>query len=239
MFHVQHPRRAPVSSLLACSPRPVHCRGTRCRAAFRPLGPRATAEARTTNARAPPGRHPPTMKPLRIKYNQRPFTVARDDAGVPHIVAASWLEALYGLGYLHAMDRSTQMLFARVMASGRSAELIANRPELLETDRLFRRVGLYLRLAEEVEGLPADARAECEAYSQVVNDWLKQSGWSFPMWATGFQPEPWDAKSILLLGNLLNFGGLAIGQQHQERLILELIQAGVDDERLRELFAPL
>jgi penicillin amidase len=178
------------------------------------------------------------MKPLRIKYNQRPFTVARDDAGVPHITAASWLEALYGLGYLHAMDRTTQILFARVMASGRSAELIANRPELLEADRLFRRVGLYLRLDEEVDRLPPDDRAECEAYAQGVNDGLKQAGRSFPMWATRFQPEPWDAQSILLIGNLLNFGGLAVGQQQQERLILELIQAGVDDARLRELFAP-
>jgi penicillin amidase len=179
------------------------------------------------------------MKPLRIKHSQRPFSVARDGAGVPHITAASWLEALYGLGYMHAMDRTTQLLFARVMARGRSAELIANRPELLETDRLFRRVGLYLRLDEEIDRLPADARAEFDAYAQGVNDGLKQAGRSFPMWATGFQPEPWDTPSILLLGNLLNFGGLAIGQQQQERLILELVQLGVDDGRLRELFAPL
>jgi penicillin amidase len=179
------------------------------------------------------------MKPLRIKYNQRPFTAARDAAGVPHIQAASWLEALYGLGYMHAMDRTTQMLFARVMASGRSAELIANRPELLETDRLFRRVGLYLRLEEEIERLPMEALPQFDAYAQGVKDGLKQAGRSFPMWATGFQPEPWDTQSILLLGNLLNFGGLAIGQQQQERLILELIQLGVDEARLRELFAPL
>src|SRR5262245_30678431 len=79
--------------------------------------------------------HEHAMTPLRIKHNQRPFVVARDDAGVPNIEASTWLEALYGLGYLHAMDRSTQMLFARAMARGRSAELIANRPELLETDR--------------------------------------------------------------------------------------------------------
>src|SRR5262245_38930710 len=102
------------------------------------------------------------MKPLRIKYNQRPFTAARDAAGVPHITAGSWLEAIYGLGYLHAMDRTTQILFSRVMATGRSAELIANRPELLETDRLLRRAGLYLRLDEEVARLPADSRVEFE-----------------------------------------------------------------------------
>jgi acyl-homoserine lactone acylase PvdQ len=41
-----------------------------------------------------------------------------------------------------------------------------------------------------------------------------------------------------LIGNLLSYGGLAVGQQQNERLILELIQAGVDDDLLRELFSP-
>ena len=47
------------------------------------------------------------------------------------------------------------------------------------------------------------------------------------MWATGFQPQPWNQQSVMLIGNLLNFGGLAVGQQQNERLLLELIQAGV------------
>ena len=43
---------------------------------------------------------------------------------------------------------------------------------------------------------------------------------------------------MLLIGNLLSFAGLSIGEQENERLLLELIQLGVDDERLRELFHP-
>src|SRR5690606_20952459 len=72
-----------------------------------------------------------------------------------------------------------------------------------------------------------------------VNAGMRQAGRSLPMWATGFRPEPWDVESVLLMGNLLNYGGLAIGQQQQERLIVELIQAGVHDANLRELFEPL
>ncbi|MEX0714468.1 MAG: penicillin acylase family protein, partial [Pirellulales bacterium] len=82
------------------------------------------------------------MKPLRIKNPRRKFSASRDDNGVPHIVGDSWPSALYGLGYLHAVDRPTQMLFSRAVASGRSAEQIAGNPELLETDRFFRRSGL-------------------------------------------------------------------------------------------------
>src|SRR5687767_4533383 len=93
------------------------------------------------------------MKPVRLTYARRRFTAARDDAGVPHIAADSWRGALYGLGYLHALDRPTQMLFARAVASGRSAEWIADKPNLVETDRYFRRVGLYLHLKREVHEL--------------------------------------------------------------------------------------
>ena len=40
------------------------------------------------------------------------------------------------------------------------------------------------------------------------------------------------------MGNLLSFGGLVVGQQQNERILLELIQAGVDPDKLRELFSP-
>ena len=43
---------------------------------------------------------------------------------------------------------------------------------------------------------------------------------------------------MLLIGNLLSFAGLAVGQQENERLLLELVQLGIDEDRLRELFEP-
>ncbi len=179
------------------------------------------------------------MKPIRIKNPRRRFTAARDENGVPHIAAATWRNALYGLGYLHAIDRPTQMLFAHAVASGRSAELIADKPELLETDRFFRRVGLFLHLEREVRRLDDVTFDHLTAYCEGVNDGMKEFGRSLPMWATGFQPQPWNQQAVLLIGNLLNFGGLAVGQQQNERILLELIQTGVDRDKLRELFEPL
>ena len=41
-----------------------------------------------------------------------------------------------------------------------------------------------------------------------------------------------------LIGKLLSFAGLTIAEQENERLLLELIQLGVDEERIRELFSP-
>ncbi len=82
------------------------------------------------------------------------FTAARDENGVPHVEAESWREALYAWGYLHAVDRPTQVYFARAVASGQASERIANKPELLEMDIFLRRAGLYRDLDREYRRLP-------------------------------------------------------------------------------------
>ena len=178
------------------------------------------------------------MKSIDIGNKRRPFTAARDKHGVPHIEANNWLSCLYGLGYLHATDRPTQMLFARAVAHGTAAERIADKQDLLDTDQYFRRAGLYLDLKEEVARLDDQTFGELTAYCEGLNDAMEEGGRSLPMWATGFEPQPWTQESVLLIGNLLSFGGLAVGQQQSERLLLELVQLGIDKERLKELFSP-
>lgn len=157
---------------------------------------------------------------------------------MPHLEAKTAADALYGLGYLHALDRPTQMLFGRVVARGQAAARIANTPELRETDRFFRRAGLYCHLNREVERLDPVVLNRIINYCEGVNDGLRHAGRSLPMWATGFRPEPWTPQSVMLIGNLLSFGGLAIGQQRSERLLMELIQLGIEPQYLQELFAP-
>jgi penicillin amidase len=180
----------------------------------------------------------PTMKPVTLKNSRRSISAARDENGVPHVTARSWLDALYGLGYLHATDRPTQLLFGRTIASGRGAEEIANSPELRETDRFFRRIGLYRRLDQEVSALDNRTFDQLTSYCEGVNDGLKGVGRSWAMWATGYQQQPWTQEAVLLIGQLLSFGGLAVSQMQNERLLLELIHAGVNDDGLRELFSP-
>ncbi len=82
---------------------------------------------------------------------------------------------MYGLGFLHAVDRPTQMLFGHAVASGRSAELIADKPHLFETDRFFRKVGLYLNLDAEVGRIDDLTFGLLTAYCEGVNDGMKQS----------------------------------------------------------------
>src|SRR6185295_17632920 len=103
----------------------------------------------------------------------------------------------------------------------------------------FRRCGLYLNLNREVSQLDDLSFRQMTAYCEGVNDGMKQAGRSLPMWATGFQPQPWNQQAVLLVGNLLNYGGLVVSQQQNERLMIELIQTGVNREMLQELFRPL
>lgn len=179
-----------------------------------------------------------TRSPVKLKDASRRILVQRDQNGVPHISGDRWLDVLYGLGFLHALDRGTQILFSRVVARGTAAEFIADKPELVETDRFFRRVGLGLQLEQEVNTLDDYVREQVENYCEGVTDGVRAAGRSLPMWATGFQPQPWDAEAVLLVGKLLSFGGLAISQMQNERLLIELIHAGANEDALKELFAP-
>ncbi len=58
-------------------------------------------------ARTNPNSKPKTK---RIHHADRLIEFHRDEFGVPHVHASSWLDALYGLGYMHAQDRGTQVL---------------------------------------------------------------------------------------------------------------------------------
>ena len=176
------------------------------------------------------------MKKVRITESPYPVSIQRDDAGVPHVVADDLATALFGLGYMHAADRGTQLLFARSMALGRGREEIADTPELADTDRFFRRIGLFLDCEKEFEELPEPQQVMIQRYCDGVNHGIETAGRSLPMWATGFEPERWDGESVMLIGKLLSFGGLAISQLQNERLLIQLIHSGVGEAALRDLF---
>ncbi len=178
------------------------------------------------------------MSDVSIKHAQRRFSVHRDDAGVAHIRADTWLDTLYGLGYMHAVDRGTQLLFSRTIACGEAAGRIADKHELLETDRFFRRVGLHIGLDQEASALDEHTQREVLVYCAGVNSGIRAKGRSLPMWATGFQPDRWDIAAVILVGRLLSFGGLAVSQLQNERLLVELIHAGANDAALSEMFDP-
>jgi penicillin amidase len=62
----------------------------------------------------------------------------------------------------------------------------------------------------------------------------KQVPWEFKL--CGYEPEPWRGEDVLLLLRMIGYLTLAQSQGECERLLVELVQAGVAEEKLHELF---
>ncbi|HPW85074.1 MAG TPA: penicillin acylase family protein [Rhodoferax sp.] len=94
-----------------------------------------------------------TKQPVRkgsvnMTHLQAPVSVAYDERGVPHIHAENEADLYRALGYVHAQDRLFQMEMVRRLAKGELAEILG--PKLLDTDKLFRTLGIRERAKEMV-----------------------------------------------------------------------------------------
>ncbi|MEO7105307.1 MAG: penicillin acylase family protein [Rhodoferax sp.] len=81
-----------------------------------------------------------------LKQLQGNVSVAYDERGVPHIKADNEMDMYRALGYVHAQDRLFQMEMVRRLARGELAEVLG--PKLLETDKLFRTLGIRAKAEE-------------------------------------------------------------------------------------------
>lgn len=126
-------------------------------------------------------------------------TVERDALGIPTIRAASRLDAVRTLGFLHAQDRLFQMDLLRRASAGELSALLG--PSTVETDRELRLHRLR-RTAERAaaQATPAE-RAALAAYSDGVNAGLAALGgppWEYLVLRQA--PRPWqEADSVLVL----------------------------------------
>src|SRR4051812_18415760 len=71
----------------------------------------------------------------------RPVQILRDRYAIPHIIADSFEDAAFALGYAHAQDRLWQMETARRFIQGRLSELFG--PSTINVDIMMRNFGLY------------------------------------------------------------------------------------------------
>ncbi|WP_424932088.1 penicillin acylase family protein [Amaricoccus macauensis] len=97
--------------------------------------------------------------------------IIRDRYGVPHILAESDHDALFGLGFVHAQDRLWQMFIMRRAAQGRLSELFG--PGTLEIDQLMRALDIYGSSREAAAIQSSEITADLNAYADGVNAWLR------------------------------------------------------------------
>ena len=163
------------------------------------------------------------------------LTIKRNQFGVPIIRARSLKDALWGSGYAHALDRSTQILMMRILGQGRLCELLSDTEDSLKIDHFFRKANWQKSLDEEVAKLDGVSLAQCQAYCDGVNAGLAHKTIS-ALKILGYQPEPWRIQDSILVSRMASYLTLAQSQAEVERLFVELVQAGISSEKLAALF---
>jgi len=161
--------------------------------------------------------------------------VDRDEHGVPHIRATDLKGAYWGMGYCHALDRGVQMGLMRLLGQGRVSECLRATDETIEVDTFFRRMNWAGRTSAEAEKLTTETGVLVDAYCKGANAVLtRRRPWEFRL--LGYRPEPWSVDDSLLMARMTGYLTLAQSQGEIERLFVEMVQAGVDDDRLEALF---
>lgn len=148
------------------------------------------------------------LLPQAVPGLQQSVLVLTDPVGIPHIYAKNAHDLYLVTGYLQARDRLFQMDVTRRQASGTLAELLG--PKALPSDVQTRTLGLRraARLSEPV--LPAEVRAELQAYADGVNVYIQQAekaGTLPPEYGalelTGV--APWTVVDSLTVGKAIAF----------------------------------
>lgn len=161
--------------------------------------------------------------------------IERDASGVPEVNGASQAELWWGLGYCHAQDRGLQMLLMRILGQGRASEVLDGSDATLAVDLFFRRVNWGGDAAQQAGRIEPGAAALVEAYCEGANARFAESlPWELRL--LGYRHSPWTAADSVLLSRIAGYVTLAQSQAELERLLVEMVQAGVDRGRLEELF---
>lgn len=162
--------------------------------------------------------------------------IRRYEHGYPHIQADAEIDRLYGLGYAHARDRQMQMNLLRIVGQGRLSECLRGERPLIEVDRHMRWLNLGGEALAEAKTMSSELTTTLDAYCRGVNEGSAATGRPFEFKLTRYHPEPWIPADSLLIAKVMGFIGLTQAQGEAEKFIVELVQAGVDEERIRALF---
>ena len=159
----------------------------------------------------------------------------RDKHGICHVEGKDKAEAFGLMGYAHGKDRGMQILLMRILGQGRASELLDSSDEVLGIDKFFRRMNWTDSTSSEIEKFSPEAKEVTDAYCKGVNRaFAEKIPWECKL--LRLNPEPWCTEDMILISRMIGYLTLAQSQGEMERLLIELVQAGMDEERLNELF---
>lgn len=162
--------------------------------------------------------------------------IRRNSHGIPEITAPTTEDLWFGLGWVHACDRQLQMLLTRMLLQGRAAEHLKGDPPLIEIDKYMRRMNFLPDAEQEIARLSHGDRRQLDAYAAGCNRYLFENKPVYEFRILGYKPEPWHIRDSMLIGKIFGFIGLADSQGTMEKFLVQMIQHGVSQEKLKELF---
>lgn len=148
---------------------------------------------------------------IRIPQLSAPVTVSYDERGVPHIQAHNEIDMYRALGYVHAQDRLFQMEIARRLARGELSEILGEK--LLETDQLFRTLGLHTRAIEMASRLDNNqpATQALLAYLDGVNHFQATNPPPLEFDVLGIPQRPFTSQDTFAITGYLAYSfGMAL-----------------------------
>jgi penicillin amidase len=126
--------------------------------------------------------------------------IRRDEYGIPYIEAGNDEDAFHAMGFTVAQDRAFHLELYMRASRGTLAEVIG--PEMLDVDRLARRIGFARIARAQLDVMPETSRRQLEAYARGVNDGFRigLEKRSHEHVLLGIQPgvfEPTDVLGVL------------------------------------------
>jgi len=122
----------------------------------------------------------------------------RDRWGIPHIRAASHLDAFAGLGFAQAQDRLWQMEALMRRGTGRYAEWVGK--AALANDILARQVDTEGASRRDYDALKGETKAMLAAYARGVNAFIALRRWPLEYSIVNAEPgqwEPWHSLAVM------------------------------------------
>lgn len=134
-----------------------------------------------------------------------PVSVRYDERGVPHISAGNEIDLYRALGYVHAQDRLFQMEMVRRLARGELAEILG--PALLDTDRLFRTLGLRQKGQEVASRLDRSdpATAALLAYLDGINQFQDRGRLPIEFSVLGIEPRDFNPEDTIAVAGYMAY----------------------------------
>jgi penicillin amidase len=135
---------------------------------------------------------------IKVAALHNPVTVVRDRYGILQITADDPHDLFLAQGYAHAQERMWQMEISRRIGAGRLSELFGT--SQVDHDEYIRTLGWRQAAQRDLNAMSPDSIAILQAYSDGVNQWIKQHNGSL---STSF-------VAAGLLSGTGGFGGITL-----------------------------